>query len=244
MVAEATDGSLLARFGEKAYYWLGTAGPVTSLVGAGLQGAFPSLETAGQYVQGAGGVMTAVSGVYSTYEKAKSAKEKEIDVETGLQQSVSQLKRGTSKPGVEIVADLVSAAGGFVTAVSALAGGRTDIAFAGTLVSGVVEAVKAFNDKRGDPYESSKNFLVEHRAEITKQENWTDLPPKVQVTLTDYYSKVDRKAAAKEVSQHKSTGRSNSVNYRPGGYGYQQNPTAGPSEPIRRNSHGGRRRGK
>ncbi|ASW53433.1 hypothetical protein CIK06_03405 [Plantactinospora sp. KBS50] len=236
VVADTSNGMVLARFGKNAFYWLESAGAVTSLIGAGLKGAAPGYAEAASYVQGAGGLMTAVGSLYTTYEEARKAMQKgQVDPERGLPaENVSRFTSTTSKPSVQLVGNLVNFAGGVITAASALAAGRTDIAFAGSLISGAAAAVKSVNTGRDDPGKTGKHFLIEHRAEITDLNNWNRTPSSVRTALTKFYEKVDKKATAKQAAAQRpqqdqsrpaAAGRSSSVSYQ-GGYGYQQNPAA------------------
>ncbi|MBQ1027864.1 hypothetical protein [Micromonospora sp. C95] len=236
VVAQADDGSLLAKFGERTFYWLQSAGMVTSFVGA-VQGAFPATASAASYVQGAGGIMTVVGGLYKTFDDARKAMERgRIDTQTGLPAAkVHRFRDALSKPGVQLVANLATAGGGVVSASAALAAGRTDIAFAGTLISAAATALNSMNAGREDPGKTGKHFLIEHRAEITRLDSWTAVPRDLQKALTKFYKShdknVERARAAAVQSQasgsRPSVGRSSSVSHPSGGgYGYQQNPQA------------------
>ncbi|AEB44809.1 MULTISPECIES: hypothetical protein [Micromonospora] len=253
VVAVADNGSMLARFGKQTFYWMQTVGAVTSLVGAGIRGASSATESAGDYVQGVGGLMTAIGTAYTSYETARDAmRQGQVDPETGLAaQQIHRLKTATSKPAVEVAADLVSFTGGTVTAVASLVQGRPDIAFAGTLVNATAAAIKGFNERRGEPDVGGAEFLIANRQKIMALENWTRLPAKVQRPLTEYFSKVDQKADRKRAAAMQShagagrptTGRSSSVSLPSGsGYRYQQDPQAGLTELTRRNSQGGQGR--
>ncbi|GAB3806261.1 hypothetical protein [Micromonospora zhanjiangensis] len=254
--AEARDGWKLVQFAKSSFQWLEPAGTATSLIGAGIKGAAPSYATTASIVQGVGGLMTAVGSSYSTYEDAVKAKERGIvDPERGIKKErVKAAEVGTHKSSIQVAAGLVSGAGGVVSAVAALANGRTDIAFAGTLISGAAAAVKSVNGKRDDPNATGKHFLIDHRAEITDLRNWNRTPDDVRKALTKFYERVDRKAAekraaaqepqkGKESSRPQPQGRSSSVAYPPG-FGYQQNPAGWtPGEISRRGSETGRGNG-
>lgn len=185
VVAVADNGSMLARFGQQTFYWMQTVGAVTSLVGAGIRGASSATESAGDYVQGVGGLMTAIGTAYTSYETARDAmRQGQVDPETGLAaQQIHRLKTATSKPAVEIAADLVSFTGGTVTAVASLVQGRPDIAFAGTLVNATAAAIKGFNERRGEPDVGGAEFLIANRQKIMALENWTRLPPRCRDRL-------------------------------------------------------------